>query len=54
MGIRNIIGINEKTLARSVQQVVTKVRCSPITMSVAVNGSALVKSRFAYPQVFPP
>jgi hypothetical protein len=44
MGIPRII-TREKSLGRSVQQVVTKVRCSPITVSVAVDDSALVSSR---------
>ena len=52
MGIPRIIP-REKPLARSVQQVVTKVRLSPIAVSVAVDGSLLVSSRFAYLQVRP-
>jgi hypothetical protein len=47
MGIPRIIP-KEKPLARSVQQVITNVRLSPITVSFAVDGFALVSSRFPY------
>ena len=52
MRIPRIIG-KEKTLARPVQQMIAKVRFSPISVSRAVDGFGLVSSRFAYLQVCP-